>query len=82
MTIEFSDEQERFIKQQLATGQFSSEAEVVKQAVSLWQKQEQDVEEMRGLFREAHQRNAHLDPDPTMQIIDDEVRAHRQDRSR
>lgn len=82
MTIEFTEEQTRFIRHQLATGRFANEAEVIKHALSLWQKEEQDIEEMRDLFREAHQRNAHLDPDDTMQMIEDEVRAHRRDRNR
>ena len=82
MTIEFTEEQIPFIRQQLATGRFASEAEVIKYAVSLWQKEERDIEEMRGLFREAHRRNAHLDPDATRQMINEEVKAHRRDRSR
>lgn len=82
MTVEFTKEQEIFIRQQLASGQFASEADVIKEAVSLWQKQEQDIDEMRGLFAEAHQRSAHLDPESTMQMIDEEVKEHRQSRSR
>ena len=63
MTVEFTEEQEQFIQRQLATGRFASEADVIKQAVSLWQEREKNVEEMRDLFREAHKRNAHVDPE-------------------
>ena len=82
MTVDFTKEQEQFIREQLASGQFASEADVIKEAVSLWQKQERDVEEMRGLFRKAHQRNAHLDPEATLQMIDDEIEEHRRSRNR
>ena len=80
MTIDLTREQEQFIKQQLATGRFANESEVLQEALMLWQKQEQDLAEMRSIFSEAHQRNAQLDIDATEALIAAEVAAYRQSR--
>lgn len=48
MTIEIPREAEKFIKQQLATGHFANEAEVVAQALSLWQNYQQKSVEVRA----------------------------------
>jgi putative addiction module CopG family antidote len=77
MSIEVTREQEQFIKQRLATGRYTSETEVIQEAFSLLQKQERELEEMRNVFAEAHQRNAHLDLDETFEMIEQEVQAHR-----
>jgi putative addiction module CopG family antidote len=76
MNIEFTREQEQFLKQRLASGRYSSEAEVIQEAFSLLQKQERELEEMRSIFAEAHQRNVNLDPDATTEMIEQEVQAH------
>jgi putative addiction module CopG family antidote len=77
MSIEVTREQEQFIKQRLATGRYTSEAEVIQEAFSLLQKQERELEEMRSIFAEAHQRNANLDLDETTEMIEQEVQTHR-----
>jgi putative addiction module CopG family antidote len=71
MTIEFTREQEQFIKQSLASGRYSSEAEVIREALALLQKQERELEDRRGIFTEAHRRNAHLDVNATIDLIED-----------
>lgn len=81
MTIEFTREQEQFIKQSLASGRYSNEAEVIREALDLLQKQERELVDMRGIFTEAHRRNAGLDPEATFDLIADEVQAHREGRS-
>jgi putative addiction module CopG family antidote len=80
MTIRLTHEQEQFIKQKLATGRFANESEVLQEALSQWQKQEDDLAEMRSIFSQAHQRNAHLDIEATEALIAEEVRAQRQNR--
>ncbi len=81
MTIEFTREQEQFIKQSLASGRYSTEAEVIRDALALLQKQERELADMRGIFTEAHRRNAQLDPEATFDLIEQEVQAHREGRS-
>jgi antitoxin ParD1/3/4 len=48
MTISLSKEQEQLIKQQLATGQFSSEDEVLNEALSLLQRRGEVVQKLRA----------------------------------
>jgi antitoxin ParD1/3/4 len=48
MTISLSKEQEQVIKQQLATGQFSSEDEVLSEALSLLQRRGEAVQKLRA----------------------------------
>lgn len=81
MTIEFTREQEQFIKQSLESGRYSNEAEVIREALALLQKQERELEDMRGIFTEAHRRNAHLDVETTIDLIEEEVQAHRKGHS-
>ena len=81
MTIEFTLEQEQFIKQSLASGRYSTEAEVIREALALLQKQERELADRRGIFTEAHRRNAGLDAEATFDLIEQEVQAHRKGHS-
>jgi antitoxin ParD1/3/4 len=47
MTISLSKEQEKVIKQHLATGEFSSEGEVLNEALALLQKRGEAVQKLR-----------------------------------
>jgi putative addiction module CopG family antidote len=48
MTISLSKEQEQVIKQQLATGQFASENEVLNEALSLLQRRGEALQKLRA----------------------------------
>jgi antitoxin ParD1/3/4 len=48
MTISLSKEQEQLIKQQLATGQFASEGEVLNEALSLLQRRGEALQKLRA----------------------------------
>ena len=48
MTISLSREQEQLIKQQLATGQFASEGEVLNEALSLLQRRGEALQQLRA----------------------------------
>lgn len=78
MTIELTREQERLIEQQLATGNFTDEGDVIGEALALLQRQGEVVTEMRGAFREAHSRNANLDPQAESEVLEDVLKEHRQ----
>jgi putative addiction module CopG family antidote len=52
MTISLSKEQEQLIKQQLATGQFSSEGEVLNEALSLLQRRGEALHKLRAEVQE------------------------------
>ncbi|MGL4610102.1 MAG: ribbon-helix-helix domain-containing protein [Trueperaceae bacterium] len=80
MTIEFTSEQEQFIKQSLASGRYSNEAEVIREALALLQKQERELADMQGIFTQAHRRNTGLDVEATFDLIEQEVQAHRKGR--
>jgi putative addiction module CopG family antidote len=81
MTVKVTPQQEQFIKQSLATGRYSTEAEVIGDALALLQKQERELADMREVFTEAHHRNAGLDPEATFDLLEQEVQAHREGRS-
>lgn len=78
MNVEFTNEQQQFIEQSLASGRYDTEAELLKEALSLLQKQERELADMRSIFAESHERNKHLDVDATQALIETEVQAHRQ----
>ncbi len=82
MTIELTNEQEQFIKQQLDTGVFASESEVFQEALSALQKQQRDLTELKDIFAESHKQNAHLNIEATEAMIAEEVRAHHQEQNR
>lgn len=48
MTISLSKEQERLIKQQLATGEFASEGDVLDEALSLLQRRGEAMQKLRA----------------------------------
>ena len=48
MTIELTPEQQRFVEQQLGTGDYSDESEVISHALNLWQRYQERVEEIRA----------------------------------
>jgi antitoxin ParD1/3/4 len=48
MTISLSKEQEQLIKQQIATGQFASEGEVLSEALSLLQRRGEALQNLRA----------------------------------
>jgi len=81
MNVDFTNEQQQFIEQSLASGRYTTEAELLKEALSLLQKQERELADMRSIFAEAHQRNADLDMDATQALIEEEVQAHRQSKT-
>ena len=78
MNVEFTNEQQQFIEQSLASGRYGTEAELLKEALNLLQKQERELVDMRSIFTESHERNKHLDVDATQALIEAEVQAHRQ----
>lgn len=78
MTIELTREQERLIEQQLATGNFTDKGDVIGEALALLQRQGEVVAEMRGALREAHSRNANLDPQAESEVLEDVLKEHRQ----
>ncbi|UCH24391.1 MAG: type II toxin-antitoxin system ParD family antitoxin [Trueperaceae bacterium] len=80
MTIELTQEQEEFVQQQLASGRFASEAEVINEIFSLWQERERNVAEVRSLLREAQTRNAGVDLEKAESVIEDAIRDYRRNR--
>jgi putative addiction module CopG family antidote len=48
MTIQLPREAEQLIKQQMATGHFANEGEVVTQALHLWQKYQKQIADIRA----------------------------------
>ena len=78
--IQFTYEETQFIKQQLETGLFSSENEVIHKALTVWRKYEQDLANKRAIFQEIHRRNAHLNASAIEALVDEEVKTYRQSR--
>lgn len=76
MTIELSKEIEQSLEAYLAEKGLERDAmsEVVEEAVETFL--------FRQTFKEAHTRNAHLDPEEVEALVEDEVRKHRQRRLR
>ncbi len=72
MTIELSEETEQSLEAYLAQKGLKREAlaDVVEEAVEEFL--------FRQSLQEAHERNAHLDPEEVETIVEDAVREHRQ----
>ena len=77
MTIRLTREQEQLIEQRLATGRYANRSEVISEALVLLQQQD-DTSEMREIFAQVHKRNAELDLEDTIDLIEEVVREHRQ----
>ena len=78
MTIELTQEQERVIERQLSTGRFASKDEVISEALALLEQQDEVLTDVRDAYREAHKRNAQLEPDEARDRIGRDIREHRQ----
>ena len=70
MTINLTKEQERAVERQLATGRFASRAEVISEALNLLEQQDDVLTDVRQAYREAHERNAGLEPGETIRRIE------------
>lgn len=52
MTITLPQEQEKFLAEQLATGQFADESEVMAKALERWQRQQEKIAEIQAKVEE------------------------------
>ncbi len=77
MRIEITREQEQLVEQQLATGNFIDKGEDIGEALALLKRQGEALAEMREGFREAYERNAELDSEAELKLIENMLKENR-----
>ncbi len=78
MTIELRPELEQLIERKLATGRYADRGAVIEEALELMRQQDNAIDELREALSAAHRRNADLDPDVAIELVEEAVREHRQ----
>lgn len=78
MTIELRPDLERLIERKLATGRYADRGAVIEEALELMRQQDDAVDELQQALATAHRRNAGIDSDAAMELVEEAVREHRQ----